>query len=156
MTSIPSADTIVDWYKHPYKAERAEAPRRKYNSPTRNLHDSITLTLQFLAAAAPPFDHGRPHLIEAPDKKPTMFWSVHTSRNQHKVKENGSTRTVITVRNYGFDASGLPMVETIFSESFEDTYHNRYTRVLESSLSKADIALLKRKLREFRKSLIVN
>lgn len=156
MTTLPTADTVVDWYKYPPKAVQAEAPRRRYNSPTRSLSDSITLTLQFLAAAAPPFDHGRPHLIEDPSGKPTMFWSVHTSRTEHKVKENGSTRTVITVRNYGFDVSGLPMVETIFSESFEDTYHNRYSWLRESGLTKADIALLKRKLKEFRKSLNVN
>lgn len=156
MSELPTADVIVDWYQHPYKAQRAETPRRKYNSPTKSLSDSIDLTLQFLAAASPPFDHGRPHLIEGHNKKPTLFWSVYEIRSEEKIKENGTTRTVTTIRYYGFDASGLLAVETVVSESYEDKYQNRYSWPFESKVPKGHITMLKWKLKEFRKSLVVN
>lgn len=156
MSGIPSEATIVDWYFAPTHAVRTAKPERAYNDKVTDLADSITLTMQYLAAAAKPFDEGRPRLIKGLNSEQTLFWSIYETRSDDKVVVDGETKTVTTILYYGFDAAGNLTLETVKSKSFEDMYRNRYSWPSATDIPKRHRLKLHQKLKEFRASLVIS
>ena len=156
MSTVPNEKTIVRWFFVPSEAVRAEKPKQSHDARVDTITESIALTMQFLAAAGHPFNDGRPRLIKGQKSGQTLFWPIYETRSDEKTVVDGETKTVTTILYYGFDASGSLTVETVQSESFEDTYHNRYTWPSSKTIPMAHRVKLMRKLKEFRASLIVS
>lgn len=157
MSAIPDEETIVEWFFSPDKAVRADTPERPHDDVVTDLNDSITLTMEYLAAATKPFDEGRPRLIEGRhDDEQTLFWSIYEVRTDQKMVIDDSVRTVTTILYYGFDAGGRLTLETVKSKSFEDQYHNRYSWPQVAQIDMDHLAKLLRKLEAFRATLVTS